>query len=639
MKQHYNTTVSNSLISKIKILLLFVLLGFNSNLFSQSIPATNGGLRCFSCAPTGWNVITGTPDISNRDRAANTGIGGGNATWVNAPLPLPPNGHETWISIRDLGALGAEESVGTTLTGLTVGRNYELVVYTMSVLSNQDGGGTGAGASGPAWKYAGTFIDQLRYRLNGGAILSQTNISQNTWAGTKLPFTATAATSSFQLLPGNNATVTNSPAGSNGIETVQVAITLNAVNTVPVANNDNANTTFNTPVTFNVVTNDIDFDTPGGTNPVYSGVNAATVDLNPALAGIQNTFTSTNGVWTVNNLGQVTFTPNAGFTGTESITYNVRDGFTIDGLDGSAVSNNATMSVTVPPQTNLGVSKTANTSVPTIGGPISFTITANNAGPNNATGVVVNDLLPNGYTFTNATVPAGTTYNATTGVWTIGNLNNGASLVLTINATVNGTGNYANTATITGNEADATTANNTATFTPVPFNSTNQRTCNSTAITAPSLNFQNPTFVSGSNNATIDAGDVYRFSNVVTGVDALVTVLPYTNGATIAAASFDAPAVQDNVNGFNRAFQPTVSGGTASGAAANFRFDFVTAGGNASNVVNLNFYVTPVDIDGTDTVQEFVQLTLPDAYIVNSPTSVAVTIPGGTIRGTSGNRN
>jgi hypothetical protein len=139
-------------------LVFFLLILPFSKVMGQSIPATSGSARCYQCAPTGWNVITGTPDISDRNRAANIGVGGGNATWVNAPLPLPPNGHSSWISIRDLGTLGAEEAVGSTITGLTIGRNYELIVYTMSVLSNQDG--SGAPLGDPAWKYAGTFIDQ-----------------------------------------------------------------------------------------------------------------------------------------------------------------------------------------------------------------------------------------------------------------------------------------------------------------------------------------------------------------------------------------------------------------------------------------------------------------------------------------------
>lgn len=436
-------------------------LGVFENGFSQSIPATNSIGRCFNCAPTGWVDLTGTPDVSDRNNAANVGIGGGNATWVLAPLPLPPNAHNTWISIRDLGAVAAEEAVGTTITGLTAGRNYQLVVYTMSVLSNQNGGGA-PNVTDPAWRYSGTFIDQIRYRINGTSIFSISPITQNTWGTTRIPFTATSNTLTLDLLPGTNSAAANSPAGSAGIETVQVAVTLNAINTVPVASNDSGSTSIlNSPVTFNAVTNDVDFDVVGGTNPVYSGINATTVDLNPAVAGIQNTFTSPNGVWTVNSSGIVTFTPNAGFVGTDTIPYNVRDGFVIDTISTPATSNNATLSATIAPVADLSVTKSINNSTPQFGSNVVFTITVNNNGSSAATGVVVNDLLPNGYTFVNAAPSIGT-YNSVSGVWTVGTLANAANATLTLTAQVRPTGNYLNSATVSSDFTDSNNGNNSA---------------------------------------------------------------------------------------------------------------------------------------------------------------------------------
>ncbi|KAF2343148.1 DUF11 domain-containing protein, partial [Flavobacterium tistrianum] len=80
-------------------------------------------------------------------------------------------------------------------------------------------------------------------------------------------------------------------------------------------------------------------------------------------------------------------------------------------------------------------------------------------------GVSVAETLPSGYTFVSATPSAGT-YNGT--VWTIGSLANGASATLSIVATVNASGPYANTATVSANEQDPTLANNTSTITPIP---------------------------------------------------------------------------------------------------------------------------------------------------------------------------
>jgi tetrahydromethanopterin S-methyltransferase subunit C len=49
--------------------------------------------------------------------------------------------------------------------------------------------------------------------------------------------------------------------------------------------------------------------------------------------------------------------------------------------------------------------------------------------------------------FVSNTVQSTGTYTSGTGVWSIGTLSNGASATLTITATVNATGSYANTAT------------------------------------------------------------------------------------------------------------------------------------------------------------------------------------------------
>ncbi|MCG2611730.1 PKD domain-containing protein, partial [Flavobacterium sp. SM15] len=119
--------------------------------------------------------------------------------------------------------------------------------------------------------------------------------------------------------------------------------------------------------------------------------------------------------------------------------------------------------------TDLSVVKTVNNPTPFVGSNVTFTITATNGGPSGATGVVVNDVLPSGYTYVSS-VPSVGSFNSGTGVWTIGNLANGASATLTITATVNATGNYSNTAVITGNQNDPNPSNNTSTVTPTPVN-------------------------------------------------------------------------------------------------------------------------------------------------------------------------
>ena len=88
-------------------------------------------------------------------------------------------------------------------------------------------------------------------------------------------------------------------------------------------------------------------------------------------------------------------------------------------------------------------------------------------GPSNATGVTVTDVLPAGFTYVSDTPSVGT-YNSGTGVWTIGNLANGANATLDIVVTVNASGSYANTATIDGDQDDPDPTDDSDTNTPVP---------------------------------------------------------------------------------------------------------------------------------------------------------------------------
>lgn len=97
---------------------------------------------------------------------------------------------------------------------------------------------------------------------------------------------------------------------------------------------------------------------------------------------------------------------------------------------------------------DLSLSKIVNNATPVVGSVDTFEIVVTNSGPQDNTGVQVTDLLPSGYTYSGFTVSTGT-YNPTTGIWNIGNLNNGKSETLQITAIINPTGNYVNSAEIT----------------------------------------------------------------------------------------------------------------------------------------------------------------------------------------------
>ncbi|MEY3049159.1 MAG: hypothetical protein RL365_1197, partial [Bacteroidota bacterium] len=103
----------------------------------------------------------------------------------------------------------------------------------------------------------------------------------------------------------------------------------------PIANNDAANGNEDQVVTLTAIqSNDLDSN---GT------VVISTIDLDPNTPGIQGSYTSTNGSWIVNTTtGNVTFTPNPNFNGTEIINYTIQDN------DGN-ISNQATLTVTILP--------------------------------------------------------------------------------------------------------------------------------------------------------------------------------------------------------------------------------------------------------------------------------------------------
>lgn len=185
------TRLKNIPISKLTFLIAFLsLFWVSQESWSQtpSIPGTGTSATiCGTCAPTGWDDIGGTPDISDRNIAGGGATLGAGATWVNAPLPLPPTGDVRWITMRDVGDFNtqADESVTSTITGLLQNRIYKLSVYVMTSFSNNDG-------SSGAW-YGGRYMDDFGYQVgsNPRVDISINNATyQDQWALIDIIFVA-----------------------------------------------------------------------------------------------------------------------------------------------------------------------------------------------------------------------------------------------------------------------------------------------------------------------------------------------------------------------------------------------------------------------------------------------------------------
>ncbi|KQS94185.1 Ig-like domain-containing protein [Chryseobacterium sp. Leaf394] len=330
-----------NIFKKIAVLLPVAGFAFSS---AQTVAATNTGTAvCFNCVPTNWTTVSGTPDKSNRTNASlNTGnnVGGG-SLWTGAAnglgtpisLPLPPNGHTNWVSLRDLGTITTvQEVVSTNIGGLTGGRLYEVFFHSLSSVTNQGGNGSSS--------YAGKFIDQFSVQLGTGAAQNYT-ATQNTWQTQRARFTAASATVPIVFNALNNAVITGTtnPERFLNAETVQISVTANAVNAVPIAVADATQTFQNTPVNINIISNDSDFD---------GSVVAGSVDLNPSAPGLQTTFVLAGaGTFTVNSSGVVTFTPLPQFTGTATIPYTIQDNYILNTVITPSTSEPANISVEV----------------------------------------------------------------------------------------------------------------------------------------------------------------------------------------------------------------------------------------------------------------------------------------------------
>ncbi|MBS1542731.1 MAG: tandem-95 repeat protein [Bacteroidetes bacterium] len=248
---------------------------------------------------------------------------------------------------------------------------------------------------------------------------------------------------------------------NNGAVSNQATITITIQNITvggdipPVANNDTGSTNEDTPVTLpNITSNDTDAD---GT------IDPSTVDLNPLVAGLQQSITTPEGTWSVNASGDLTYTPAPNYNGTAVISYTVNDNIGVN-------SNTANVTITVnavndPPVAN---SDTGTTNEDT---PVTLpNITANDTDVDGTIDVTSVDLDPLSAGIQN-------NFSDAKGSWTVNasgqvtyspvlNFNGVASISYTVNDNLGATSNSA-TITITVNPVndppvaanDATTTN------------------------------------------------------------------------------------------------------------------------------------------------------------------------------------
>ena len=180
-------------------------------LYSQTTPpSTRAAGRCVACTPdAGYNILSGTPDMSDAIKAADLGTTGGGTDWTSVnPIPTPPTGHSEWITLRDLGpydnGYGVEEVLEMTVTSLTTGCIYVTHVYSNSSLS----------------LYADHYIDEFAYTAQGEPLVTVGPITQDDWGLSDIFYEAFGTTSVIEFSPGSNA---NTEMGEN-FESVNLSI-------------------------------------------------------------------------------------------------------------------------------------------------------------------------------------------------------------------------------------------------------------------------------------------------------------------------------------------------------------------------------------------------------------------------------
>jgi hypothetical protein len=157
------------------------------------------------------------------------------------------------------------------------------------------------------------------------------------------------------------------------------------------------------------------------------------------------------------------------------------------------------------------------------------------------------------------------------------------------------------------------------------------------ATQAPSaLNLStNPVLISGVDK---QVGARYKYEGVAPGMDAIVRIDSIVGGATIVVLDDNAPG-----SGFTEGFQPQIKSGSGKGKFyAVFTFTYNISGTNTPANMS-KFSITALDIDGSNTVKEFVEIGMGTgataAYVAGSPGIAMTQTAPGTFRGinTDGN--
>ncbi len=176
--------------------------------------------------------------------------------------------------------------------------------------------------------------------------------------------------------------------------------------------------------------------------------------------------------------------------------------------DPNSANNTATVAGSiVGPAADLVVANTGP-STAVEGENITYTVTVTNSGPNPATGVVLTDTLGANLNFVSATSSQGT-FSQSSGVvtYSLGTIDVGGSVTLTVTAQTLEDGNLSNSAAATASSADSNTANNSAT---ASTSVAEAAIVVSSPITTTSRNLSNVTVATFTHAAGVEAASAFK---------------------------------------------------------------------------------------------------------------------------------
>ncbi len=415
----------------------------------------------------------GTPQTATSDASGNytfSGLAAGSYTVTETQPTTPAN----QSGKARAGTGGGVATVNNVISGISLGATTQATGNTFAeVPLVSTGGFVYEDANGNGTKDTGEAgIPGVTVTLTGSNVVT----------GAISPMTATTdATGAYtfaNLLPGTYTLAETQPTGFNdGAEQngTPTGATVQADRFVGI----NLSTSAATSGGFNfgeIKTGSLagivfaDANNNGTQDTGETGIAGVTVKLTGTSNGAAVTKTATtgtDGTYTFTNLGPGTYTV------TETQPAGYLDGIETVGTAAGTATDNTFTGIALTsgtaatgylfaeqPAPDLVVALASSPARPKPGALVTLTYTVRNTGTATATAATLTASLA-GLTFVSSSAAAA--YNATTGVWTVGDVAAGATMTMTVTARVPRAGTFRPSATVAATNPEISTANNTAT--------------------------------------------------------------------------------------------------------------------------------------------------------------------------------